>query len=170
MAHTSVPPQSRIGLLDARQPRAATVVPDDPAFAAGPYHYLRLAPEMGQTTQCCVTGGGPATSAILRYPDEKSADTVAAAARAALFTPSVPEGFIGLQLAPGAGLRVLDPRRLLVWWPDRPALTRVDHCLSREGLHVQWREQAADGRWKRPQHYYLPLEMEVEPDCPSTIR
>jgi hypothetical protein len=166
-ASASPPP---ISLLDARKPQAAIAASGDSMAAMGQQHYFRLAPEASQAPECCVTTGQPAESDILRYQGQKGTEAVAAAARAALFMPPVTEGFIGLQLAEGARVRVLGPQRLLVWWPDRPGLTRVDHCLSREGLHVRWREQAANGRLASAQHYYLPLGMDVEPDCPSPAR
>ncbi|MBL8357519.1 MAG: hypothetical protein JNM01_22225 [Delftia acidovorans] len=166
-ASASFPP---ISLLDARKPQAAIAVSGGSIAATGQQHYFRLAPETSQTPECCVTTGQPAESSILRYQGKTGTEAVAADARAALFMPPVAEGFIGLQLAEGARVRVLGPQRLLVWWPDRPGLTRVDHCLSREGLHVQWREQVASGRWAGAQHYYLPLGMDVEPDCSPPAR
>lgn len=170
LAPTAAASPLSISLLDARKPQAAIAASGDSMAATGLQHYFRLAPEASQAPECCVTTGQPAESDILRYQGKKGTEAVAATARAALFMPPVAEGFIGLQLAEGARVRVLGPQRLLVWWPDRPGLTRVDHCLSREGLHVQWREQAANGRWASAQHYYLPLGMDVEPDCSLPAR
>lgn len=161
----AAPDAGLVGLLDARRPDTANLSSEEPRPSTAPRPYIRLLPEPSQTPECCVTTGQPAESGILRYQGKTGTEAVAAAARAALFMPPVAEGFIGLQLAEGARVRVLGPQRLLVWWPDRPRLTRVDHCLSREGLHVQWREQVASGRWASAQHYYLPLGMDVEPDC-----
>ncbi len=161
---SSTPAMRRVGLIDARLPTAAVVMGD--ASAAGTtLRFFRLSSTTRRGVECCVNvGNGAATTELLLY---QGSETLAAMANAATVSSPIDENFIGLALmGNGVQVRQLSAQKLSVSWKRLPGKVVVEHCLSQEGMHVHLSDP------KQPnqrEHYYLPLGMAVEANCPASL-
>jgi hypothetical protein len=154
-------PLARVTLIDAKSPSAAAVIAEQP-IASGTLRFYRLSSPISRGVECCVNlGEGAAQSSVLRY---EGTDTLAVAAQAATFDKPLDEGFVGLALA-GTDVRVrrINTHKVSVSWKRHRGKVDVEHCLSREGVHVRL-SHAGDRV-----HYYLPLGATVEPNCPASM-
>jgi hypothetical protein len=154
----------RVGLIDARLPSAAVAIGETPA-AGTKLRFFRLSSTTRRGVECCVkVGNAAATTELLLY---QGSETLAAPASAATVSSPVDEGFIGLALM-GQGVRVrrLSEQKLSVSWSHLPGKVVVEHCLSQEGIHVRLSETSHPDE---PVHYYLPLGMDVEANCPASM-
>lgn len=165
-----------VGLVDARQPDAPAVVvglqaPPQPQLLP----FLRLSDPQARAVECCLrVQPQPADGGFLRYGegrDRQATQPLPGLAAQRLGSQAVP--FVGLVLPPSVGVQVLrrSARQVDLGWTDpvsgRAVRWQVRHCLSTEGLHLWWAEPGATGRAGARHHDYLPLGMEVEPDCPA---
>lgn len=154
----------RVGLIDARLPSAAVAMGDTPA-AGTTLRFFRLSSTTRRGVECCVkVSNVAATTELLLY---QGSETLAAAANAAAVSSPEDDGFIGLALM-GQGVRVrrMSEQKLSVSWSRLPGKVVVEHCLSQEGIHVRLSEPAHPDNGV---HYYLPLGMAVEPNCPASM-
>lgn len=154
----------RVGVIDARLPGAAVAIGDTPA-AGTTLRFFRLSSTMRRGVECCVNVGSVAAQTeILRY---QGGETLAAVANAASVSSAAEEGFIGLALmGQGVQVRRLSEQKLSVSWKRLSGKVVVEHCLSQEGIHVLLNEPA---RPDQRVHYYLPLGMAVEANCPVSM-
>lgn len=154
----------RVGLIDARLPSAAVVMGDAPA-AGTTLHFFRLSSPVQRGVECCVKVGNVAeTTELLLY---QGGETLAAPASVATVASRVDENFIGLALlGRDVQVRQLSAQKLSVSWKRLPGKVVVEHCLSPEGMHVHLSEPARPGQRV---HYYLPLGMAVEANCPASL-
>lgn len=172
-----------LGIVDARTPQVRVRV--DAVPASGLVPYLRLSDPDAHRVECCLRvlpdaqGGRQADApsdtlagSLLRYDTGTAgADAAPVPTRPAQRLSAAEDSpFIGLVLPPAAGARVLarSAHELRLQWFDtlraRPVRALVQHCLSREGLHIWWQRTAPTP--SRRVHHYLPLGQEVEADCP----
>jgi hypothetical protein len=154
-------PLARVRLIDAKLPSAAVVVGELP-MGEKKLRFYRLSAPLSRGVECCVTmGEGGASTTALRY---LGSDASAATAFAATFTQPLDDGFVGLALV-GHDVRVrrVNAHKVSVSWKHRQGKVDVVHCLSREGLHVRLSHAS------QRVHYYLPLDMAVEPNCPASM-
>ncbi len=152
---------ARVRLIDAKLPNAAVVVGEKPV-GSSKLRFYRLSSPVSPGVECCVNiGEVDAQTAVLRY---QATGPSAATALAATFDRPLDEGFVGLALVgPDVRVRRVNANKVSVSWKRRQGKVDVEHCLSKEGLHV--RLSHAGHRV----HYYLPLEMAVEPNCPASM-
>lgn len=175
-AQAAAPPMPWVGLVDQRradQPAQLFSVPGSrrPASVA----YLQLSPATTPPRiRCCLQPAGPARAA-----DEAVASLIAAAGEAATLQqqparlatrrrePAVLLAFDGR----GARIESPAPQTLLVRWPGRAQQLQVQQCVSQEGLHVRVSIRAEPGSAPAApvRHFYLPLGMDVDPDCPREM-
>lgn len=162
-------------LADLRQPRQAALLyaPRGPAPRTA-LSFIPLAPAEGKPqVACCVQVRGKAkpdtdSGAALLQADSEAPPLQRQAARL-----SKPVSGPVLALAIDGRRPVVDStaaHTLLIHWPGRAEQLRVQHCVSAEGLHLRVTPVAAQGGPAAPvQHFYLPLGMEVEADCPADM-
>ena len=151
----------RVSLIDAKSPGSAAVISGQP-MGGHTLRFYRLSSSTSTEVECCVSvGEGAVPSTALRY---QGSDTVAVTARQATFDGPLERGFVGLALAgPGVRVQRINAHKISLSWKYRRGKVVVEHCLSQEGVHVRMSDAS------QSQHYYLPLDMEVEPNCPSSM-
>jgi hypothetical protein len=167
-----------IGLIDARDPSTVTVAlnANRQPEKSQSMPFLRLSDPNSIQVECCVTVQTElVSSTMLRTTDLKHTQnmTPIQGLRSTL-TSKTKIGFVGLVLPPSIRLNIkrLTPQKLRIERITRNGtpsiLFNVKNCLSQEGLHV-WIQDAASSTKHNPQpvHYYLPLGVDVEPNCPA---
>lgn len=156
----------RVGLIDARRPDGVASLVTSAGAPSGKWRFLRLSASSATPIECCMEAGGTAESSALQLSGD---DVVATVAQAATFEPALKQGFIGLAVRGDFRVRVVSAHRVMLSWPNQARRLRVDHCLSAEGLHVLLRS-GRDGKFvDSPVHYYVPLGMDVTPDCAPSL-
>ncbi|MFT3720554.1 hypothetical protein [Pseudorhodoferax sp.] len=161
-------PAARVGLLDARQPGAAHLAWNAAEAPAGArLRYLPLSPPGACKPLCCVQAVEPTDTQIQRVGAREDRPLRGWTAR--LSARAAPP-LVGLVFTRTPRVDYVNAQRVLLRWPGDSRPVRVDHCLSQEGLHVRLAERGPSGRWREAAHYYLPLGMEVEANCPATAQ
>jgi hypothetical protein len=154
-------PLARVRLIDAQLPSAAVVVGERP-LVINKQRFYRLSSPVRRGVECCVNiSEVDAQTAVLRY---QVTEPSAATALVATFDMPLDEGFVGLALSgPDVRVRRINAHKVSVSWKRHQGRVDVEHCLSQEGLHVRLRHAG------HRVHYYLPLGVTVEPNCPASM-
>jgi hypothetical protein len=162
-----------LGWADLRQPSAAARVYPLQAQGVTParLHFVPLAPPRAAHIACCLRPGrAGATGEDLSPPVELVAggeDRPLVGHTLARPPRHTGGPMIALALAgPVPKLAAISPQRLRLTWPGRAGAWRIEHCASTEGMRL--RLQPEDGS-APPRAFYLPLGMDVEPDCPAHL-
>lgn len=153
-----------VGVLDARHGGRAVKLNLRQPVSAKQLRYLNVAKIDSPQSSCCVSVGRRASTA-------QDGSEV----RSGMLSRRAREGFFGVLFvnAPNQIERTSPNEVLLSWRATRavradatPTSVQVIHCLSSEGLKVRVLNRSDGAELHR---YYVPLGMEVEPDCTAAL-
>lgn len=161
-------------LRQARQPVLLYATPGSAPKTA--LSFVPLAPaETKPSVLCCVQlrgRGKPDTDsgAALLQSDSEAPPLQRQAVRVSkpVSGPGISGPVIALAIAGRhAVVESTEAHTLLIRWPGRAEQLKVQHCASNEGMHLRVTPQG--GQSAPVQHFYLPLGMDVEADCPRDM-
>ena len=155
------------GLADLRQGQASVLWSSAPA--PGALSYVVLAPADDKPRlSCCLKPQGRAkpdtdSGTALLHTDAPALRRQALRRAQGATQPQVALAITGRH----AQVDKLAPQTLLIRWAGRDQQLKVQSCTSSEGMHVRVTPQGAAAA--PAQHFYLPLGMDVEADCPAEM-
>lgn len=150
-----------VGIIDARHGGRAVKLNLSQPVRAKQLRYLNVSQIERTQASCCVT-------LSKRTAQAQDGSEV----RAGVLSRRAAEGFFGVVFvnAPIQIERTSANEIELSWRASRadatPASVRVIHCLSTEGLNLRVLQRSDGAELRR---YYVPLGMDVEPDCTPAL-
>ena len=153
-----------VGVIDARHGGRTVKLNLSQSVWPKQLRYFSVSQTERTQSSCCVTIGKRATKA-------QDGSEV----RAGLLSRRAPEGFFGVVFvnAPSQIERTSPNEVRLSWHASRAPATavsvRVIHCVSAEGLNVRVLKQTDGADGTELHRYYVPLGMDIEPDCTPAL-
>ena len=153
-----------VGIVDARHGGRAVKLNVSQPVREKQLRYLNLSQVEPTQSSCCVTIGK--RTAKGEAGSEVRAGTLSR--RASL-------GFFGVVFATAPShIERTSPNEVLLSWRASGAdaassSVRLIHCVSAEGLNVRVLKRAGGTEGAELRRYYVPLGMDVEPDCTPAL-